>query len=828
MGLFRRVRVPWPDLGALALLVGAAAWLFRLHLTGRVLFIGNSDRLDSMLNLLSFYTDNLRRGRLAAWDETMFAGFNAVALPFTFPSPLVLLESLGGRENLFFVAGVGSCLLLAGAGCAAYAFIQDVCGHRFASLVGAVLYQFTALTTLKVSQNDMSFAVLIVIPLMMLLLRRLRPGSAARCFFGLAVLFACLLTFMFLQKAAYALILGGGYAAYLAVSRRDWRPVVVAGAAFLVGLVVAFPRIRTVGEEMLLSQRRETAHTYRSAAEYYRGHIAGPFPPWSALRWLDDGLFGRFQGEGVRGGNYFNLNEGMLLYSSAFAVFLLAAGAVRFRGRWFGLLLFREQDLSYLFYFLLFGVAVLTVPRAHYLVYRLFLRWDFTHPRILVACVLPACTLVAVLLRELVGRRPEGVSPVRAGLTFAATLALAGALVLAGGRLAHAGTRSWIDVSQYLPHTHLLVGPILHVGFALVTFLALCLVRACASNRPGLRWAVGCLLGLLLVLDAAAGADFRVNGPQNRARSCPLGQDNLLLAGPHDFAPPSAAARQAFAERLETARYRSILVGSPRQFPFQSVAHVSQFWGLRLVDGYLSGVPRTLNALPWPVNTYTIRTIAFPSTGALPWHILSLLNVKYAIMASDALCLNRAAAEGGVQREASPADVTILENPLPVTPRYFFAANVEPVPSLEGAVQRLFTGSGPPNVLQTSYAEGLPEPRHFPTTGAVAVYGDGDRVEITVEPAGEPRFLVLNERHHPRWRAWAGSVELPVYRTNAVMRGVLIPPGVSHVSLRFTPFVLSARALPFYGAALLLLGAVAWLFRRWDRVRAAQVAPSPA
>jgi hypothetical protein len=814
---------------ALTCLAGAAAWLFRLHLTGSAQFIGNSDRLNNMLNVLTFYTDNFRRGKVVAWDEAQCMGFNALALPYTFPHPLALLETLAGRQHLFFIAGVGSCLLLAAAGWAAYAFIRDLSGHRFASFIGAVLYMFTALTTLKVSQNDMSFAVLIVIPVLMLLLRRTRPGSEFPCFLGLALLFACLFTFMFLQKAAYALMLGGGYALCLSLSRRDWRPVGVAGAAFLVGLSAGFPRVYTVGEDMLLSHRG-TAMSSVAAAEYYR-RVADEheIPAHVALRWLDDGLFGRFPAEARAAGNRLNLNEGMLLYSSAFAVFLLAAGAVRFRGGWLRLLLFREPELSYLFYFLLFAVLVLTWPSVLYFVYRLFLRWDFIHARILVAAVLPASALAAVVLRDFLGEFPAAVSRRRAGVLLAAALILAAAVVVAAEALARAGAATRIDVSGVFRDTRVLAGPLLRLGFSLAVFLALCLVRLLARNRPVVRWATGAALGLLLVLSAAAGADFRLNGGQNRPTANPYGGDNFLLADPGAFALPSAEARELFARRLEADRYRSIVVGDRAHFPPVCASHLSQFWNLRLVDCYISGVDRALSVLPWGNHQIGERTIVFHANDALPWHILALLNVKYAVVVNRAFYQNGVPLPGGGYREARPGDVTVLENPLrPIMPRHFFAANVEPADSPEAAVKQVFGGVPFANVSQTSYAEGLTGPGHFSTAaGHVSVYGTGDRLDIRLEPADEPRFLVLNERFHPRWRAWAGAQELRIYRTNVVMRGLVVPPGVSHITMQFVPFVFSARALPFYGGALFLLAAGGWVFRRLARASAAAPATSP-
>jgi hypothetical protein len=532
-----------------------------------------------------------------------------------------------------------------------------------------------------------------------------------------------------------------------------------------------------------------------------------------AVRWVDDGLFGRYPAESRREGNRLNLNEGMLLYTSTFTVFVLMMGLLRFRSRW---LLLRE-DASYLFYFLLFGVAVVVFPPATYLVYRLFLRWDFVHARILVACILPLATLVALTVRDFLGERPEGLPRQRTVLIGVAALVTAAGMVFAGSYLRRAGARWWLEGGELFGGNHLLLGPLLRVGLALLVVVALCLLHVRAKQRPQLRWAVGSLLGLLLLLDAAASADFRLNGEQNRPQYSPYRGDNPLLADPGTFRLPSAAARAAFAQRLETEDYRSIVLGSPTESVPFSACHLSQFWRLRLIDGYMSGVPRTLAALPWTGQCQP-RSITFPTARHIPWQVLSLLNVKYAVTVNRALYTNQAPTDSGTSRETRPEDVEIVENPEPVVPRYFFAANTESVATLEEAVHKLFADPDScPDVRRTSNVEGLEQPQAFSAEGKIAVTGAGDHVEITVEPSEQPRFLVLNERYHPRWRAHAGSTELRIYRTNATMRGLVVPPGVSRVTLEFVPFVLSRQALPFYGGALVLLAAGAWVLRRLDR-----------
>jgi hypothetical protein len=813
------------DLAALALLALGAAWLFRFHLAGKALFIGNSDRLNTMLNILSFYVHALRQGKLSAWNDSMYMGFDSLGLAYTFPNPLALLEALAGERHLFFVAGVGSCVLLTLAGWTAYAFIKDVVGRCYPALIGACLYIFCALTTLKVSQNDMSFAVIVTIPLLMLLLRRTGPSRTVPCFLALSALLTCLLTFMFLQKAAYALLLAGGYALYLAVSRRDWRPVAVPALALLVALGAAFPRIYTVGEEMGL-MHRGAPRTFESLY-----HDLG-IPRWTVLRWLDDGLFGRFPAEATeRLRNPMNITEGMLLYTSAFTVFVLLWGGLRYLRRRAGRQLVRDGEVTYFLGFLLFSLAVVATKPIHLLLYRAFLSMDFIHARILVAAMLPTCTVVAVILRDFLAEETQGTSLRTRALSFALALAAA-ALVLLGIR---AGVRpwewAWLDGAALCRNSKVVAAAVARIGWSLLAFVALLVLLRRARKGSLARVTLACALAALPALDAFRGANFRMNGRQNWAGAIPFVGQNPLLAQPVEFNLPSAEAKAAFARRLEQDRYRCVVVRDPEQFPAFCAPHVGQFWGLRLVDGYLSGVPKALAAMPWqdpragagpaPAASATcgLRTISFDRQQGMPWRLLALLNVKYAVVVNNALYRNCVVTPAGRPREASPRDVEILTNPLSVVPREFFTSRVEPVSNPSAAARELVLSRDEPGVNERSLVEGIESPCEFTVAGRIAAHYAGDRIDIDVEPSDAPRFLVLNELFHPRWRAYAGPTELRIFRTNGVMRGLVIPPGATHIRLKFTPFVLSRAAVPFYLGALLLFAAGAGCLARMEARR---------
>ena len=302
------------------------------------------------------------------------------------------------------------------------------------------------------------------------------------------------------------------------------------------------------------------------------------------------------------------------------------------------------------------------------------------------------------------------------------------------------------------------------------------------------------MTGCLLVLDAVGAADMRWHSRCNYGDTAFEG-GNSLLAPAGQFQAPSPAARQAFHDRLETDRYRSALVGDWGKLPVFLAPHIGQFWQLRLLDGYSSGVPRRLAELPWPKGVISLRAMYFQSKENLPWDLLALCNVKNVVVVSPEFHCNRVV-ENGEPREAEPRDVEILENPRRPAPRQFLAARVKSVENGPQAVKELLALKDmAADVVADSFVEGPTADTEFDTSGPLEVSYQGDEIAIAIEPSARPRFVVLNELYHPRWRAYDGDRELPVLCTNVFMRGVEIPPGVERISLRFRPFVKTSAAL---------------------------------
>ncbi len=188
--------------------------LFRDHVLRLRTYLGNPDRLNSSLKVLEHYVEGIQAGHVAAWNSLEMLGYDSFTLPYTFPNPIAYIVHAFGSERFYIAVGFVSIGLLICAGIAAYFALCEFIEDRFAAFCGATIYQLSALSLLKVSQNDMSFAVFIVVPLGLLAIHRLDARTAVRGYVVLTVLLAAMLHFMFLQKVGYAVMLFGAYAAY--------------------------------------------------------------------------------------------------------------------------------------------------------------------------------------------------------------------------------------------------------------------------------------------------------------------------------------------------------------------------------------------------------------------------------------------------------------------------------------------------------------------------------------------------------------------------------------------------------------------------------------
>jgi hypothetical protein len=672
-------RLPWQDIAAIGMLALLGLILFRSHVFADGLYIGNPDRLNSNLKILKFHLDGLAGGHLDAWNQFEMLGYDTFALPYTFPSVFTLLAYLIGPEKLYVAAGYQLPVLLSVAGIAAYAFLRVAAAAPFPAFIGAILYQFSALTTLKVSQNDLSFAVFILIPVMMIIIRKANARSTRLCFLLLTALIFLMLHFTFLQKASYAMILAGSYCLYRTIVERDWTLSAAFATACVVAIIGAFPRLYGIASAMHEYSRTIPGMDLDQFADVY---MFQAILPSQILRWFDGGIFGRYPSDGnIALQNYLNLTEGFLLYTSSLVPFLLLFGILLYRDRPFALMFSRRNDGNFFFWFLAFTIAVIAVPVVLKLVWLLYLRMDFTHARILIVGLLPLSVIVSLILADL---KPANQSARGRDITLwllAAVLALAIVGAIEGIARSFPGSSILAPSFSGLRVRH---EAIARIAMSFIAVMCLIIVirgwwprhlkegrPTHVANYPRLAVTAYWTLGLAIGLQTFLGADFQINGNHTHT-GLPFLNGNNYYSSKANFHPPTPAAIAALEQRLDNDNYRSVLLCDADIAGGFCAGHVPEFWRLRVVDGYYGlGVPSRLAALPWHWGV-GLRTISHTRLDQFDWPVLSLLNVKYVVTVDEALYRNNSAGRGEGWRPASPGDVKVDTNPLPRHPLAVF------------------------------------------------------------------------------------------------------------------------------------------------------------
>jgi hypothetical protein len=482
------------------------------------------------------------------------------------------------------------------------------------------------------------------------------------------------------------------------------------------------------------------------------------------------------------------------------------------------------QDAPFFLGFAALGMAAIILPEARTVLYYGFMRLDFQHARISAAMTLPLAAMVTILLSRYLPSRP-GPSAIRwlaVGLGLGLILWIAREAV-AAGVVAQMG-----EVLESLRPRRLLTIETVRVVTSLLVLLTAIAVLV-GRARPRALACAGGILAAWIALEAVTAADFRLNGPHTREQEVPFEALNYMQAPPGRLRVPTPEERAVVRQRLEADQYRVVVQQEPREFPALIEPHLAAFWDLRLVEGYSTGLPRRFAMLPWQEGVFSPHHLDINTRYAPPWHLLAALNVKYVVSVDQSLWYNPP--PGGAIPPLDLARLRIQENPYPVAPRAFFAAQVSPAadpPRLAGDSGDRPAPVDPPieDPRVHSVVEGIGAERTFSTAGSLDATFDGDLITARVDPAPEDRFLVLNERYYPGWRATVDGRPAEIYATNVLMRGIVVPVGATTVELRYVPFLVSSAGLALLVVGFVLTALVWWGVRVAAR-RKHETGPSP-
>ena len=116
------------------------------------------------------------------------------------------------------------------------------------------------------------------------------------------------------------------------------------------------------------------------------------------------------------------------------------------------------------------------------------------------------------------------------------------------------------------------------------------------------------------------------------------------------------------------------------------------------------------------------------------------------------------------------------------------------------------------------------EPSPAPTTGEPPQLSEADKEDLVREvatqaSAGVDAFLVVSDVYYAGWQALVDGQPTPLYRTNYILRGLIVPAGEHTVDLVFRP-----RSI-FFGFAI-TLASVPVLILGMLRSRRSSLGPS--
>jgi hypothetical protein len=145
-----------PQAIVLAVLMAGVALVFWQQLVGVAVFIGESDRLNSYLNMRLAEYDKLRTyGRVPAWNPTMFGGFSVAALHWMNPrtDPIAFFLQLFPRGRVYLALGYISIALVLAACITAYFYIGDLTGAGIPATIAALCYGLSAFGIHRIARS---------------------------------------------------------------------------------------------------------------------------------------------------------------------------------------------------------------------------------------------------------------------------------------------------------------------------------------------------------------------------------------------------------------------------------------------------------------------------------------------------------------------------------------------------------------------------------------------------------------------------------------------------------------------------------------------------
>lgn len=188
--------------------------------------------------------------------------------------------------------------------------------------------------------------------------------------------------------------------------------------------------------------------------------------------------------------------------------------------------------------------------------------------------------------------------------------------------------------------------------------------------------------------------------------------------------------------------------------------------------------------------------------------ILSSLNVRYILVPTGG---PQPTLGSHLRQVFENVHVRVYEN-TQVWPRAYFAERVRNDPDPRAVLAAVTAPGFDGRTLALVESNALPQLAPTSSTAAASVTQEGPNALSIATKTSEPRLLVLSEMDFPGWKASIDGNETPIYKTNYLFRGVVVPPGEHTVRFVYQPLSAVVGAA-ISALAMLLAGWLLWRSR---------------
>lgn len=191
-----------------------------------------------------------------------------------------------------------------------------------------------------------------------------------------------------------------------------------------------------------------------------------------------------------------------------------------------------------------------------------------------------------------------------------------------------------------------------------------------------------------------------------------------------------------------------------------------------------------------------INNAFFTGSNGLNMGVMDMLNVKYLIN-------NQPLKIPGLKVVYQKKDGIVMENEK-VLPKAFYADSLVYVSDKKQALEDLKENFDPHKFAIVQSDQHFQIEKDTSATVTVTTYRPR-KIELTTNRKGTG-FLVLSEIYYPAgWRASIDGKQVPIYETNFVLRGVVVPGGQHTITFTFNPKSYTVGKKIAWGANLLVL-----------------------